>query len=469
MESNESHRIFYLGKGGLRSIRRSVVREFPLRLFVNGRELATLAASPHQLNFLVAGFFRTHGFVETLDDFIALGTCEETGVARVRIKKEISQQLSPTLTSGCGTGIAFDLPHRGNPSETTRYAPPAIFGLMRELVRRAESYRAHGGIHSSAVGDGRSLLLHAEDIGRHNTFDRIAGEALFRGIDLRGKHLVTSGRVSTEMAAKAARLGIGLIASRTSPTDQAIRLCDEAGITLIGYLRGESCEVYCHPEQLELAAEKIPGVTGVILAGGESRRMGCDKALLPIDGALFIDHVYSRLAALFDEVLIVTNSPEFYGELPCRKVPDLYPRKGVLAGIHSGLCHAGEDKIFVAACDMPFLSAAAIRCLCQEKNKGDVVIPCSGKGIEPLHALYDKHCLPAISAALDAGEKRIVSFFPQVRVHEAPAEIFDDCDPEGRSFCNINNPQEYFDLRNRGREEADEAVSGPAVPTRRRT
>ena len=205
------------------------------------------------------------------------------------------------------------------------------------------------------------------------------------------------------------------------------------------------------------AAEKIPGVTGVILAGGEGRRMGCDKALLPIDGALFIDHVYARLAALFDEVLIVTNAPEFYRELPCRKVPDLYPCKGVLAGIHAGLCHAGREKIFVAACDMPFLSAAVIRRLCRERDQGDVVIPRSDKGVEPLHALYDKRCRPAIKATLEAGEKRIVSFFPQVRVHEVPAEVFQECDPAGRSFCNINTPQEYFALREQEREEADAA------------
>jgi FdhD protein len=459
MERKESRQILRLEKGRLRSIQRGVVQEYPLKLFVNGRELATLVASPHQLNFLVAGFFRTNGFVEALDDFLALGSCEEFGVARVRIKKKVPERLSPTLTSGCGTGITFDLqedlPRLEKAPNCPRYSPAAIFRLMGELALRAEAYRAHGGIHSAAVGDGLGLLLYAEDVGRHNTFDRIAGEALFRGIDLRGKLLVTSGRVSAEMVAKAVRLGIGLIASRTSPTDKAIRLCEEAGITLVGYLRGKSFEVYCCHEGLEMAApaKKISGVTGVILAGGESRRMGSDKSLLPIHGARFIDHVYVRLAELFEEVIIVTNSPEFYREIPCRKVPDLYPSKGSLTGIHSGLCHASQEKVFVAACDMPFLSTETIRRLCLEKKEGDVVIPRSGRGVEPLHALYHKRCLPAIEAALDSGEKRIVSFFPQVRVHEVPEAIIKDCDPEGSSFRNINTPQEYFALRDRGREE----------------
>jgi FdhD protein len=333
---------------------------------------------------------------------------------------------------------------------------------MEELAKKAEGYRSHGGIHSAAVGetDG-TLLLFAEDLGRHNTLDRIAGEALFRGIDLAGKLLVTSGRVSTEMAAKAARLGMALIASRTSATDHAVRLCEAAGIGLVGYVRGGKFTVYAHPQQLAVGAGRIRGVTGVILAGGESRRMGSDKSLLPIDGGRFIDHAYRCLAGLFDQVLIVTNSPDLYAGLPCRTVPDLYPVKGSLAGIHSGLSHARTDKIFVVACDMPFLSAEVIRRLCAGGEAADVVIPRSERGVEPLHALYDTRCLPAVEDLLDAGEKKIVRFFPRVRVCEVPTAAFADCDPEGRSFRNINTPQEYFALRDGAREERTAATELP--------
>jgi FdhD protein len=95
-----------------------------------------------------------------------------------------------------------------------------------------------------------SLLLFAEDIGRHNTLDRIAGEAMMRGIELAGMMLVTSGRISAEMAAKAARLDIALLASRTSATDMAVKICAEAGITLVGYVRGNRFTVYCHADGL---------------------------------------------------------------------------------------------------------------------------------------------------------------------------------------------------------------------------
>jgi len=231
-----------------------IVAEFPLTLQVNGRELATLVASSHELRFLVAGFLRLQGFVERIDDFDLLAVCEEFGVANVRIKKELPERLKPVLTSGCGTGITFSLEQSsGAAVAAVPVSPEALFRLMDELARRADQYKSHGGIHSAAVGDLQGqLVLYAEDIGRHNTLDRIAGEALFRQQDLSGMLLATSGRVSAEMALKGARLGVACIASRTSPTDMAVTICRQAGITLIGYLRGEQFTVYSGVERLEL-------------------------------------------------------------------------------------------------------------------------------------------------------------------------------------------------------------------------
>ena len=431
---------------------RGVVEEYPLRLRVNGRELATLVCSPHKLNFLLAGFFRLQGFVETLDDILSLGVCQDFGLAEVRIKGKLPESLQPTLTSGCGTGIAYNLPQSLFDSAyktKQNYNSDSLFRLMKELNERTEQYRSHGGIHSAAIGDEMGLLLCAEDIGRHNTLDRLAGEALFKQLDLQGKMLVTSGRISTEMVAKAARLGIGLIASRTSPTDRAIELCEQAGITLVGYLRGTGLEVYSHPQQLQISSEseRIPGITGVILAGGESRRMGSDKSLLPIQGARFIDHVYSRMKGLFDEVVIVTNSPQLYTDIDCRKVPDLYYSQGSLAGIHSGLAHARQEQVFVVGCDMPFISSKVVRHLCAQADRGEMVIPTSRGGHEPLHALYSKSCLPAIEQVLDAGLKKIMLFFNKVKMVEVPSCELQQLDPEEKSFQNINTPEDYFRLR----------------------
>lgn len=230
--------------------------EYPLKLTVNGREIATLIASPHDLRFLVAGFLRTQGFVREVGDFMTLSVCDTFGEARVHIRGELPDQLTPVLTSGCGTGISFSLnagPAQAVPP-SVRYAPKAIFTMMKELSHLAERYSCHGGIHSAAVSDGEDILLHAEDLGRHNTIDRIAGQALFNSVDLTGTMLLTSGRVSAEMAAKAASLGIALIASRTSPTDMAVRICTEYGIGLAGYVRGDSFRIAACPDRFEIEA-----------------------------------------------------------------------------------------------------------------------------------------------------------------------------------------------------------------------
>jgi FdhD protein len=248
------HAVHRYRNGELLSQQTGIVAEFPLMLQVNGRELATLVASAHELRFLVAGFLRLQGFVERAEDFHLLAVCEEFGVANVRIKKELPERLKPVLTSGCGTGVTFSLEQPAGAVVTAApIAPQAVFRLMDELARRADQYKSHGGIHSAAAGrlDG-SLVLYAEDIGRHNTLDRIAGEALFRQQDLSGMLLATSGRVSAEMALKGARLGVACIASRTSPTDMAVSICQQAGITLIGYLRSEQFTVYSGAERLEL-------------------------------------------------------------------------------------------------------------------------------------------------------------------------------------------------------------------------
>jgi len=237
------------------------VEEFPLALTVNGVELATLIASPHDLSYLVGGFLRMQGMVQSADDILALSVCQDFGAAFVKIRGEVPGRLKPTLTSGCGAGITFNLNLPPSPPEDPAgghpvFSPDEIYATMGEMARRAERHKAHGGIHSAAVGNGRTVLLHAEDIGRHNTLDRIAGEALFKGINLSGMILATSGRVSSEMVAKAAALGIALIASRTSPTDMAVRMCEEHGITLVGYARGTRFTLYTHPWRIDAPFEE---------------------------------------------------------------------------------------------------------------------------------------------------------------------------------------------------------------------
>lgn len=201
------------------------------------------------------------------------------------------------------------------------------------------------------------------------------------------------------------------------------------------------------PSRQTVDRQLISDVSGVILAGGESSRMGSNKALLPYRGGRFIEAIHRQLADIFSEVLLVTNSPQQYDFLPCRKVPDLFTGMGVLAGIHSGLYHSSSPAIFAVACDMPYLVDGLVRHLAAHVDAGGVLIPESPSGLEPLHAVYGKGCLAAIEATLLSGQRRIVSFFDRTNVSRMNLEQIALFDPAFVSFVNINTPVDYYALR----------------------
>ena len=212
---------------------------------------------------------------------------------------------------------------------------------------------------------------------------------------------------------------------------------------------GRIAPIDSQPQRPELRPGEgmIEGVSAVILAGGESRRMGNNKALLPYRNGRFIDAVYRQMAAIFPEVILVTNTPELYQALPCRKVADLYPGMGALAGIHAGLHHSVNSYVFVVACDMPCLNSRLIRHLAARAEGHAVVVAESGSGVEPLHALYSKDSLDSIEQMLAAGEKRVTALFPKVRLLQLPVAEIARLDPEFTSFRNINTLEEYTRLR----------------------
>jgi FdhD protein len=430
--------------------------ELSVAVSVNGAPVARLLASPHDLHYLVVGFLRAHGAIRVPSDLLSLSVCEESGTVAVRVRGELPAARALTFSSGGGETLRATA--GGEPPGATRsvsgvrFRPETLFGAMGLLTRAAERYRRSGGIHAAGVGDGERLILFAEDVSRHNAVDRVAGEALLKGIDLSDRLLATSGRVSSAMAAKAAGLGIAAIVSRTSPTDGAVRICIERGITLVGYVRRQRFNVYAHPERIFTAgtAGKILGVTGAILSGGRSQRMGSDKALLPYRGGRFIEAIYRGMAELFDDVIVACPAPEAYAFLPGRRVPDLFPGVGALAGIHSALSHSMTDRVFVVGCDMPHLNGELVRHLCSVGDDVDVVVPEGGNGPEPLHAVYRKTALPAIEAALRSGERELVSFYGNVRVRRVPRETVERIDPGLSAFRNINTAEDYYRLREGG-------------------
>ena len=185
------------------------------------------------------------------------------------------------------------------------------------------------------------------------------------------------------------------------------------------------------------------GVTGVLLAGGGSRRMGRNKALMPLAGRRLVDRVLAVLRGVVDDLLMVTNSPELYADLGLRMVPDVVAGKGALGGIHSAIHHAAAPHCLVVACDMPFLNAGVLRYLVDQRAGYDVVVPNAEGRPQPLHAVYGKACLQPIARRLETDRLHVVGFFPDVRVREVSARELAVFDPEGLSFRNLNTPAEF--------------------------
>lgn len=182
--------------------------------------------------------------------------------------------------------------------------------------------------------------------------------------------------------------------------------------------------------------------TGVILAGGKNLRMGQNKAFIEVQGERIIDRIKRVFIDLFEEVLLVTNSPPDYLDLNLRIVADLYRERGSLAGIFTGLFHASFSHAFVAACDMPFLNKTLITHLVGLSPSFDIVIPRTEDGLQPLHAVYSRKCLPFMEELLRQGNLKILDFFHRVKMREVPAEEMNPFDPQLASFLNLNTPED---------------------------
>ncbi len=228
----------------------SVPGEMALTIYVNGLELVTIMCTPAKLTPLVLGFLYSEGIIENVKDVASMRVCIDDSLADVKLNKSDFQlPVKRTLTSGCGGGATFST--RANPVVSNLFVTPTeVSDLMKKMLKQAELYKYSGGIHSSALTDKESLLVLAEDIGRHNTLDRIQGECLLRGISTKDKLLLSTGRLSSEMALKAAKMKTPIIVSRSSPTHRSIALSKDLGLTLIGYARADRLSVYSHPERI---------------------------------------------------------------------------------------------------------------------------------------------------------------------------------------------------------------------------
>ena len=188
------------------------------------------------------------------------------------------------------------------------------------------------------------------------------------------------------------------------------------------------------------------GVSGIVLAGGLSRRLGRDKAVEPIRGEPLIARVIGRLDSLTDETVVVVNNEARGDELPlpptAATAVDIYPDSGSLGGIYTGLMAARNDWCVAVGCDMPFLNIELLAHMLTLRQGYDAVVPVLGGYPEPTHAVYSKVCLPHIERRLKAGRLKIAGFFDDVRVKFVSEREVEAFDAERLSFFNVNTPED---------------------------
>jgi len=224
--------------------------EMALAIYVNRQELVTILCTPTKLNCLVLGFLYAEGIISGISDVAKMRVCEEDSLAEVMLSNpEYELPRQRTLTSGCGGGTTYKT--QGQTIESDLVATPKeVLSLVKQLQEQMALYRLCGGVHASALSDTKNLLVVAEDIGRHNTLDKIQGECLLKGLSTKDRLLLSTGRLSSEMLLKAAKMQVPVVVSRHSPTGSAVSLAYDLGISLVGHAHGNSLSVYSHPERL---------------------------------------------------------------------------------------------------------------------------------------------------------------------------------------------------------------------------
>lgn len=230
----------------------AVIAEALVSVYVNGIEVVTLACTPIQQKELAVGFLLNEAMIETSDlrvvDVCASGSCVD-----IWLERSVRRPARRIVTSGCGGGVTFaDASRAPAPFDSdVSVSPEEVTSYVERLRQAASLHHQVGGEHTSGLFRGGQLVSMAEDIGRHNTLDKIRGDCALRGIETQGGILVTTGRVSSEMVNKAASLGCPIVVSRTSATSLSARLAQAWSMTLVGYVRGSRMTVYSGAERIK--------------------------------------------------------------------------------------------------------------------------------------------------------------------------------------------------------------------------
>jgi FdhD protein len=265
--ANQPIRYIQVAQTASRPVDADVIVEAPVSITVNGEVWLTFMCTPIDLEALAAGFLYNEGVIDNLDAIADVRLCAAGDNVDVWLKHSAQKPDKWRRTSGCTGGFTALDSAQALPAPATPYPPTnggvvaaaAIHALVSQLFEVQQIYRETGGVHTSSVSDGQRIILACEDIGRHNTLDKLAGRLLLEQIHLPKIIILTTGRISSEMMQKSARMGATIVVSRTSPSSLSIELAERYKITLIGYARRDRFNIYTQAQRI-LGENLVPSV-----------------------------------------------------------------------------------------------------------------------------------------------------------------------------------------------------------------
>ena len=228
----------------------SVPQEVDLKIFVNNKKLISILCTPYQMEYLTTGFLFSEGFFKSKTEIEAMEINEKSSIAKVILKnKFLKFPENKTITSGFGKSSIFRTTGEKVISDVIIKAS-SISNLTEKLHDELFLYNLSGGVHASALCSEDRIILIAEDIGRHNTLDKIIGECINKDISTKNKIIITTGRISTEMLLKCSKMGVPIVVSLKTPTGNSVKLANDLGITLIGHAKRKKMFLYTHIERI---------------------------------------------------------------------------------------------------------------------------------------------------------------------------------------------------------------------------
>ncbi|SES93532.1 FdhD protein [Oceanobacillus limi] len=243
-----------------------IATEFALTIVVNGDEFATMVCSPSDLQELVMGFLTAEGVIRFVEEVKDIAIDESMGFAYVELYKELdvveTDHSKRVIGSCCGKSRQFyfksDVKTAKTITSKLQLSVEQCYVLMEKLQRQSDQFKRTGGVHNAALATIDDLLAIRTDIGRHNALDKIYGYILQKRVSLKDKLIVFSGRISSEVLLKISKIGTGIVLSKSAPTDMALKLATDLGITVIGFARGDKMNVYTHSYRILEANKANP-------------------------------------------------------------------------------------------------------------------------------------------------------------------------------------------------------------------